>query len=125
MSERLEIAREGWGETPPDWILALVAACDGSSQNKVAGRLGLSAATVSQTLRREYRGDMARIEDRVRSILLGDAVTCPALGEVSAETCLRWRDLSPTLTSASPMRVRMFNACNGCSRNRRAAEEMT
>lgn len=124
MSARREIADDAWGVVP-DWIDALVKACDakGASQNKVAGRLGYSGSVVSQVLRKDYAGDMHRLETRVRDIFLGGEITCPALGEIKSEACLKWRDLAADLTSASPIRVRMFNACKRCDRNQQAEEE--
>ena len=121
----MELAREGWGADVPDWIAALVAACDapGSSQNKIAKLLGVSSAVVSQTLRNRYAGDVERIEDRVRSICLGGEAVCPALGAIGSASCLYWRDRARELTSASPMAVRMFRACADCPRNRPSVEE--
>lgn len=125
MSNRMIVARDAWGHDLPDWIAALVLACDapGSSQNKVAARLGISAAVVSQTLRNDYAGNMGRIEARVRSVYLDDNVNCPALGSISAEACMSWRDRSKVLSSAAPNRVRMFRACRACPRFPRDGEE--
>lgn len=125
MSDRMEIAHEFWGENVPDWVCSLIRACDarGASQNKVAGRLGLTGAVVSQVIRNNYAGRNDRIEARVRAVFLDGKIACPALGEISAETCLNWRDASQALSSVSPARVRMFNACNACKRNRSADEE--
>lgn len=120
MSARIETAREGWGACLPDWIEALVAACDESSQNKVAARLGLSGPTVSQVIRNTYAGDVPRIEARVRDVFLADTVNCPALGVIGSEGCLKWRDRSIQLSSAAPLIVRMFNACKRCPRNQEA-----
>lgn len=124
MSDRMELARAAWGDVP-DWIAALVRACDarGSSQNKVAQRLGYTGAVVSQVIRRRYPARLAVIEDRVRAIYLGGDVGCPALGFIGSESCLQWRDRSRALTSANPAVVRMFRACAVCPRNRAAVEE--
>ena len=118
MSPRMEVASDAWGEIP-DWIAALVNACDakGASQNKVASRMGLSGAVVSQTLRNRYPGKLRNIEDRVRAVYMAGNITCPALGEIGTEDCLKWRDRATELRSASPINVRMFSACNRCPRH--------
>ncbi|MCD9148940.1 hypothetical protein [Pseudophaeobacter flagellatus] len=125
MNSRLAIARAAWGNTPPDWIFALVRACDapGASQNKVAARLSVSAATVSQVLRNSYAGDTARIEARVRATFVDADVDCPAIGTISAESCMSWRDRSKRLGSAAPNVVRMFRACRACPKFKPGAEE--
>lgn len=125
MSERLSIAQAAWGEDCPDWIAALVRECDLSSQNKVANRLGITASTVSQALRRSYPGNMASIEARVRTAFMSADVACPALGKIGGEACLRWRDQSTRLTSASPLRVQMFRACRKCPVNKAGREDAT
>lgn len=124
MSHREIIAKDGWGHVP-EWIVALIKACDrpGSSQNKVAKELGVSATTVSQSISNKYQGDMARIEDRVRSVFLNGNVKCPALGAIGARVCLSHRDQAQELRSASPMKVRMFKACNACPRFKPKEEE--
>ncbi len=125
MSDRMQIVREFWGQDVPDWIKALVEACDapGSSQSRVARRLGYTGGVVSQVLRRDYLGNMGRFEDRVRSIYMAGHVTCPALGDIDSAACLNWRDRSGSLNSVAPMVVRMFRACRDCPRNRRVIEE--
>lgn len=122
MSARMEIAHDGWGKVP-DWIAALVRACDVASQNQVARRLGYTPAVVSQVIRNRYGAQMGAIEERVRAIYLGGDLDCPALGTIGSETCLRWRDRSKALSSASPAIVRMFRACQVCHRNARRREE--
>ena len=119
MNHRLIIAQDGWGEVP-EWVHALVVACDapGSSQSKVAKQLGISGSALSQTLSGKYKGDLVRMEDRIRSIFLNDDVICPALGQTSARICLKYRDQAVQLTSSSPLRVQMFKACNACPRYR-------
>lgn len=123
MSDRMDVAREGWGGAVPDWVEALVKACDQSSQTKVARRVGYTAAVVSQVIRNSYPARREAIEDRVRAIYLDGLIDCPALGELSAEACLHWRDRANKLTSSSPAIVRMFRACSKCPRHARSQEE--
>ncbi len=119
MSDRMIIARDGWGDDVPDWVCALVKACDckGASQNSVAGRVGVTGAVISQVLRNKYPARTDRIEARVRAIFLDGQISCPALGEITSEDCLNWRDAAHKLNSVSPARVRMFRACKTCRRN--------
>jgi hypothetical protein len=51
MTAPLDVARNAWGEALPDWVEALALECGLSSQNKVAVRLGRSAAMISLILR--------------------------------------------------------------------------
>jgi hypothetical protein len=113
----MDMARDEWG-TLPDWVQALIEACDasGSSQNKVAKRLGFSAPVISQVLRNEYRGNMHNVEKRVRAIFAPDVVVCPALGTISSADCLDWQDAAAELKSSTPHAVRMFCACQNCPR---------
>jgi DNA-binding transcriptional regulator YdaS (Cro superfamily) len=119
MSARMEVATDCWNGVVPDWVQALVNACDAkaSSQNKVACRLGLSGAVVSQTIRNSYQGNKENIEERVRAIFMAGLVDCPSLGEIGTEDCLKYRDDAAELVSASPNKVRMFAACNRCPRH--------
>ena len=123
MSNRLIIAQDAWGESVPDWIEVLIRECDQTSQNQVAKQLDISAAAVSQSIRNSYAGNLSRIESIVRDTYMNAPVGCPALGgKVESPTCLKWRRRAEELTSSSPMRVMMFNACRACPRYRSQAE---
>lgn len=117
LSNRMLIATDAWGEVPR-WVLVLVEACDaeGSSQNKVAKRLGYSAPVVSQIIRKDYKGDMIGLEKRVLAIFDPTSVKCPALEMITTEQCITWQDKASELNSASPLIVRMFAACRRCPR---------
>lgn len=118
MTPRTQIAVEAWGEVP-DWVMILIDACDqpGSSQNQVAKLLGFSAPVVSQVLRKDYRGNMANFEYRVRAVFMPDMVQCPAIGPIGTPDCLRWQDEAKAgLRSATPHMVRMHNQCTRCPR---------
>ena len=123
MSDRMAIAEEFWDEIP-DWLGALIDACDqpGASQVKVAQRLGRSSGVISEVLRNRYKGDMADFEERVRSVYCASEVTCPALGTITSEDCLMWRDQASDLKTG-PMFVRMYRACNDCPRFAPTQEE--
>lgn len=117
MSDREKLARKSWGALP-DWVSALITACDapGTSQRKVADKLGVSPAVVSQIISNKYAADLSNMEDRIRSVFLSGDVECPALGTISSKTCLRWRDKAADLRSSSPIAVQMFKSCNACPR---------
>jgi len=115
MSARLKRAQEAWGDVPA-YIQALVDACDGSSQNKVAAQLGYSGAVISQVITKTYPGDMGRVEAQIRMVLMRSKIICPALGEIQELGCHAWQKEAKVLCSSSPTKVRMFHACRGCAR---------
>lgn len=117
VSDREIVAQDAWGEDVPDWIMTLVRECDGSSQNKVATRLGISAAVVSQVIRKSYQGNYDNVAMRVREIYLSGDIECPAIGEIASEICLHWRDEIRRGTSTDPQRILMTRFCRKCPRN--------
>ncbi|WIY25004.1 hypothetical protein [Parasedimentitalea psychrophila] len=117
ISDREIVAQDAWGDDVPDWIMTLVRECDGSSQNKVATRLGISAAAVSQVIRKSYMGSYDNVAMRVREIYISGDIECPAIGEISSEVCLHWRDEIRKGTSAGPQRILMTRFCRKCPRN--------
>lgn len=116
MSDRTVIAKDAWG-TIPDWLEALISACDkqGGSQNKVAKALGRAPAVISEVLRNRYKGDMADFESRVRDVFCEEQIICPALDIISTADCLHWRDEAAELKTG-PHMVRMYRACRACPR---------
>lgn len=123
MTTPLEIARAHWGAPLPDWIEALARACTQSSQNKVALRLGRSAALVSNVLRRRYPGDMAAVEELVRGHLLSETVKCPSLGVLPLHECHDWRAKARAFQNTNSLRVRMWRACQMCPRNAKGGHD--
>jgi hypothetical protein len=117
ISDREIVAQDAWGNEVPDWIMTLVSECDGSSQNKVATRLGISAAAVSQVIRKSYLGSYDNVAMRVREIYISGDIECPAIGEIASEICLHWRDEIRRGTSTDPQRILMTRFCRKCSRN--------
>lgn len=121
----MQIAQEAWGGEVPDFVEALVRACDaaGSSQNKVASKIGYSGAVISQIIRNSYGAETGTLEARVRAVYMDGAVDCPALGSIEAAGCLAWRDKAKALRSASPLVVQMFNQCRRCPRYKGKRDE--
>jgi len=112
----MDRARRGWGETPPDWIVALAQACERQSQAKVARQLGYSDAVISTVLKGTYAGDHAAVATAVRAQLQADRVTCPVLGEIALARCLE--EQAQPLRATSGHRVRLYHACRTCPNNR-------
>lgn len=96
-----------------DWIEALHAECERTSQARAAVRLGVSASMVNQVLRGAYKADTSRLEARVRGELMAEVVICPVVGELSRRVC---QDIQrQPFAATNPMRVELFRACrNGC-----------
>jgi hypothetical protein len=113
----LSNARLGWGETPPDWIVALAEACMRSSATEVGKRLDYSVAVITSVVRNNYRGSLAKVEAKVRGAYLGELVDCPALGEIERDRCEQEQGRKFFGTSAN--RARLYRACRGGCPNSR------
>jgi hypothetical protein len=112
-----DMAQTSWAAPVPDWILVLAEQCDRSSQSSVAKQLDVSPAMINQTLKNAYKGNLSRLETRVRGEFMKEVVMCPVLGEISSRDCL---DHSGRKFSATnPLRVQLYKACRGCPNNRR------
>ncbi len=115
---KMDIVREAWGIAAPDWIVALARACDATSQNKTAERVGYSASTVSSVLKGTYGGDMRTVEDHVRGVFLSETVRCPVLGALPKNKCATWRKRARSPELINTLRTTMRRACLECPRNR-------
>ncbi len=95
-----------------DWIDALRSEVQASSQSAVAKRLNYSPTAISLVLKGTYPGSLARVEARVRHVLLVGQVQCPLLGPLSLKDCLdhQARPFSPT----NPQRAALHRACRTC-----------
>jgi hypothetical protein len=105
-------AQVAWNNNPPVEITALAEACNRRSAAAVARDLGYSPAVVSQLIANKYPGDVARVIDKIRGLLLGETVDCPVLGELARHRCLD-EQRKPFSTSSST-RVRLYHACRTC-----------
>lgn len=114
MSDLLSIAEEAWGSPVPDWVRALALACERSSQSAVARLLGRAPAVVSTVLRNKYGADTARIEERVRGVLMDGKVDCPGMGLLPSHECQDWREKARVFAPGNPTRTRMYRACHRC-----------
>ncbi len=112
-----ERAAAAWGAGMPDWIAALAAACDETSQAKVAARLFYSPAAVSYVVNAKYAGDMDAVEQAVRGALMNRKVQCPVAGELAADACLAHQ--RAPFAAHNPQRVQFYRACRaGCPNSR-------
>ncbi|GAB5433159.1 MAG: hypothetical protein EpisKO_25290 [Epibacterium sp.] len=107
-------ARIGWHGNIPDWVEALAAECDLTSQAKTANRLGYSAGAVNLVLSNRYGASTDTIEQSVRGVLMAEKVTCPAMGEIGKDVCRMWRERSRTFSAANSQHVKMFKTCPKC-----------
>lgn len=113
-----ELILEHWGASAPDWIKALAAECDRTSQGATAKRLGVSGAMVNQVLKHAYKGRYDGLESRVKGELLAETVHCPVLGEISTRQCLD--EQAKPYANTNRQRVAVFKACrSGCPNYRR------
>lgn len=113
----LDTARKFWGAPLPDWVETLALACGKTSQSKVASLLGYSGAAISNVLNKAYLAETDRIEERVRGVYMDGRVACPGLGEIAVHHCQDWRGKAGQTVIGSPLRQRMYRACNACPRH--------
>jgi hypothetical protein len=113
-------ATTAWGHDIPEWVVVLAMEANRTTGELAAARVGYSPAVISQILGNTYRGDVDRVEQKVRGALMGHQVDCPVLGEIGKDICIEQQ--AKPFSSASSMRVRLFHACKTCP-NRRDADE--
>lgn len=111
-------AKAAWGGHAPDWVMVLGAEADRlRSQTAAAKSIGYSGATVSLVLSNAYRGDLTRVEERVRAALMATSITCPEMGDMPLSVCLDWRVKARDFSATSSQRAVMYRACNRCPFN--------
>ena len=107
------IAKAHTAWTPaPEWVLVLAQACKNSSQTSVAAQLDYSASTISQVISNTYRGDVARVKEKVVGAFMGITVDCPILGDIGRDRCIK--EQSEPFRATSAMRAQLFHACKTC-----------
>ena len=113
----LDKARAGWDRRAPDWVEELALLADREGLRGAEKAIGYSRSTVSEVIGGVYRGDLARVEQKVRGALMGLSVECPVLGEIGRDRCLD-HQLFRRSTSNS-FRMRLYRACrSGCPHSR-------
>lgn len=110
-------AQAAWGESLPDWVLALASECDRTSQNTASKRIDYSSAAVSQVINGKYNGDLRAVEQAVRGALMAAIVACPVVGDLAADTCLSHQ--KTPWAPHNPQRIAFWRACrSGCPHSR-------
>jgi hypothetical protein len=110
--------RDRWGETVPDWCIALAKSADAyTEQNKsmsaLAGFLGCTPAVLNAVIGKTYRGRYDHVEQLVRGKLMSQSVMCEPLGmNVSRDVCAINQRRKPS--SASPSTAKFPGACRAC-----------
>lgn len=98
-----------------DWLSALRAACQASSQAAVARRLGVSTSMVNQALKGAYKGDITRLQTLVEGELLHQIVGCPAVGDMPKHKCLEHQSRPRSMAFVNPYFSKLYRACrSGC-----------
>ncbi|WP_282045563.1 transcriptional regulator [Roseibium album] len=113
----MEKANAGWNGAPPDWVQELANWVSEKGLNNLSQRLGYSSTTLSLTISNKYRGDLSKVEDKVRGALMGEKVACPVLGAIGRDQCLNSQSLPRAVTNS--IRTRLYRACrSGCPHSR-------
>ncbi|NVK42138.1 MAG: helix-turn-helix transcriptional regulator [Oceanospirillaceae bacterium] len=97
------------------WLQELRTQCKLTSQSKVAKTLGYSVAVINQVLKGTYKGDLKKVEQKVRGAFLGETVGCPILGELERNKCIEHQ--TAKYSSVNRLRVQLFKACPNCDYN--------
>lgn len=103
---------DAWGASAPDWIFALAAEAQRTTASAVAARIGYSPSVVSQVFSASYRGDLGKVEAKVRGALMGSTVECPVLGEIGLDRCRDEQARGFSATNAT--RAQLRRACKTC-----------
>jgi hypothetical protein len=102
-----------------NWLSALRAECDRTTQAAAARRIGVGDTTVSQVLSGNYAASTQRIERRVRGELMGAQCTCPVMGDVSTRVCQEVQERKPGKGGTgigNPQHAQAWFACRGQGR---------
>ena len=97
--------------TNNDWLDALRAEVQRSSQRRAGQLIGYSGSAVSLILSGTYPGNRARVEQAVRGALMGATVDCPILGDLRRDVCLNHQ--ARKFAATNPMRVQLYHECRG------------
>lgn len=111
-ASRVQAAFEAAFGNSLDWLGALRAECERTSQARVAVRIGVSPGTVSQVLSGNYGADTARIARRVRGALLGETVECPVALEMPLHKCQEIQERKAG-AGGNPIYARAQLCCRG------------
>lgn len=108
-----------------NWLGALRAECQRTTQAQAAARIGVSETTTSQVLSGTYKANTIRIERRVRGALMGAQCDCPVMGEVSTRVCQDVQERQPGKGGTgigNPQHAQAWHACRGSGRFSKAGQ---
>lgn len=121
-ADRMQAVREAWGGEPPDWVIVLAEAVFSTSQGAAARRLGYSKSVISEILKNQYKGSLARIEQAVRGGLMGAKVACPVLGQdITTAQCLTHQRRPFSSIHSNVLHMRLWRGCKTCPNRMEAA----
>lgn len=106
----------------PAWISVMRETAARIGQPKTAERIGYSTTVVNQVLKGKYKGDLNRVEERVKGALMGALVICPVLGELARDRCLDHQ--RAPFAATNPSRVQLWHACKRCPNNLAPAQAL-
>lgn len=113
MSAPQKALASAWGAEAPEWIQVLASECARSSQATVGQRIGYSASTVNQVLKRTYQGNLRNVRAKVEGAFMGRTVECPVLGRLNQDACIDHQ--ARPFAATNSQRVRLYRACrSGC-----------
>lgn len=96
-----------------DWVEELRLECVRTTQAATALRLGVSTTMVNQVIKGCYKGNLSRLEIKVRGELMNCRVNCPVVGEITERRCQDEQERE--FAATNPMRVQLYRACrSGC-----------
>jgi predicted phage gp36 major capsid-like protein len=105
-------ARRGWGDVPPDWIVALAEEATRTSTAEVGKRIGYVATVVGQVISAKYGGNLAKVEAMVRGAFMAETVMCPVLDVIGRDRCRQ--EQSRPFAATNSTRARLRRACKTC-----------
>jgi len=105
-----------------DWIDTLRDKCKAKSQRRVAERLGISTAAISQALSGKYPSPTDRIQALVEGAYMNRVVHCSVCGPIGTDLCEQYQE-RPYLGSNS-RRVRIYRACHHTCPHSRVREDV-
>jgi hypothetical protein len=111
--QAMATATAAWGNELDEWLIVLATACDRSSQNMVAKKMGYSASVISAVLNKRYQGAYSAVEKTIRGKLMAETLECPILGDLQLDICLAHQKRAVHLNPTSAMRVTLAKACRG------------
>ncbi|RZF83736.1 transcriptional regulator [Pseudoalteromonas sp. CO325X] len=94
-----------------NWLEVLQQEVDTHGLSRVAQKLNMSKATVSQVLKGKYNASTQTIEQKVNGAFMAKEVCCPIIGDIPINVCLDHQ--SRKFAATNHIRVQLYKACRG------------